>query len=170
MFKALLVFLFAVVPASAAIAGNGSDAAAPPTASAGSAAAPTASAGSAAEAVPVALGELAQPPQPAPSPAELRATCAAALNANPTFANDLLRQLDEKKVVELAKAQEAFASVQVEAGARVAKNQRHVIMAYAVMWVAAAVFVLFLWLRQRALRSQIDVLRSDLAAALKDNK
>ncbi|HPH68951.1 MAG TPA: hypothetical protein PLF40_24525 [Kofleriaceae bacterium] len=169
MFKALLVFLFAVVPASAAIAGNGSDAAAAPTASAGSAAAPTAS-GSAAEAVPVAQGELAQPPQPAPSPADLRATCAAALNANPTFANDLLRQLDEKKVVELAKAQEAFANVQVEAGARVAKNQRHVIMAYAVMWVAAAVFVLFLWLRQRALRSQIDVLRSDLAAALKDNK
>ena len=168
MFKALLVFLFAVVPASAAIAGNGSDTSVP---SAGSAATPAPSAGSAAPADPVAQGELTQQPVvPVPSPAELRATCAAALNANPTFANDLLRQLDEKKVVELAKTQEAFANVQIEAGARVAKNQRHVIMAYAVMWIAAAVFVLFLWMRQRALRSQIDVLRSDLAAALKDNK
>lgn len=169
MFKALFVFFVAVVPASVARAGNGSDAVAPSVGSA--AVAPGPATGSAATADPVAQGELVQPPQaPAPSPAELRATCAAALNANPTFANDLLRQLDEKKVVELAKAQEAFANVQIEAGARVAKNERHVIMAYAVMWIAAAVFLLFLWMRQRALRSQIDVLRSDLAAALKDHK
>jgi hypothetical protein len=90
--------------------------------------------------------------------------------SDPKFAQDLLRVLDEKRVVELAKAQEKFASIQIEAGARVAKNQRHVIMAYAVMWIAAALFVLFLWRRQKSLREQIDGLRSDLASALKDSK
>ncbi len=92
------------------------------------------------------------------------------MNADPQFAQDLLRVLDEKKVVELNKAQEKFANIQIEAGARVAKNQRHVIMAYAVMWIAAAMFLLFLWRRQKSLRDQIDALRSDLASALKDTK
>jgi CcmD family protein len=40
-----------------------------------------------------------------------------------------------------------------------------VILAYAAMWVIAAGFVLFLWRRQQALRSEIERLRRDLDAA-----
>jgi hypothetical protein len=117
------------------------------------------------------LAPVYTPPVPVPpSAGQLRATCTAAMNADPKFADDLLRVLDEKKVVELAKAQEKFAAIQVEAGERIAKNEKHVIMAYAAMWLAAVVFLIFMWSRQRGLRSQIDALRNDLAAALKEPK
>ena len=162
MNKALFVLFFSLLQVSVALAQSGSGSA---VVGAGS--------GSAAAAVatppPTAITS-ERPVVEAPSATQLRATCTAAMNADPQFAQDLLRVLDEKRVVELAKAQEKFASIQIEAGARVAKNQRHVIMAYAVMWIAAAMFVLFLWRRQKSLRDQIDGLRSDLASALKDTK
>jgi hypothetical protein len=115
---------------------------------------------------------------PPPSPiapvgaasADLRATCSAAMNADPEFAKKVLRVVDDTKVIELEKAQQKFAGIQIEAGARVAKNERHVILAYAAIWLAAAGFIIFLWQRQRALRSQIDSLRSDLASALRSGK
>ena len=160
MNKALFVLLFGLFQIAVADAQSGMGS--------GSGSATSAGAGSAAAAVPVVLAAPAEPT--APSAAQMRATCTAAMNTDPQFAQDLLRVLDEKKVVELAKAQEKFANIQIEAGARVAKNQRHVIMAYAVMWIAAAMFVLFLWRRQKSLNDQIDALRSDLASALKDAK
>lgn len=158
MNKLLFVLFFGLVQVSVALAQSGSG-----SAGSGSAATDVAA--------PVPNAIATEPAAPvAPSATQLRATCTAAMNADPQFAQDLLRVLDEKRVVELAKAQEKFASIQIEAGARVAKNQRHVIMAYAVMWIAAAMFVLFLWRRQKSLRDQIDGLRSDLASALKDSK
>lgn len=162
MNKALFVLFFGLVQVSVARAQSGSGSA---VAGLGSGSAVANVAAPAPTAIPT------EPVAPAvPSASQLRATCTAAMNADPQFAQDLLRVLDEKRVVELAKAQEKFASIQIEAGARVAKNQRHVIMAYAVMWIAAAMFVLFLWRRQKSLRDQIDGLRSDLASALKDPK
>ncbi len=162
MNKALFVLFFGLVQVSVARAQSGS----------GSAVAASGSGSAVANvAAPAPTPMPTEPVAPAvPSASQLRATCTAAMNADPQFAQDLLRVLDEKRVVELAKAQEKFASIQIEAGARVAKNQRHVIMAYAVMWIAAAMFVLFLWRRQKSLRDQIDGLRSDLASALKDPK
>jgi hypothetical protein len=164
MNKALFVLFLGLLQVSVALAQSGSGSAVVGSGSgSGSAAASVAA--------PVTTEILTERPVvAAPSAAQLRATCTAAMNADPKFAQDLLRVLDEKRVVELAKAQEKFASIQIEAGARVAKNQRHVIMAYAVMWIAAALFVLFLWRRQKSLREQIDGLRSDLASALKDAK
>ena len=163
MNKALFVLLFGLLQVSVAAAQSGS-------ASGSAAQAATAvGSGSGAVATPVPMPAISDDVAPV-SAAQLRVTCTAAMNADPQFAQDLLRVLDEKKVVELAKAQEKFANIQIEAGARVAKNQRHVIMAYAVMWIAAALFVLFLWRRQKSLRDQIDALRSDLASALKDGK
>jgi hypothetical protein len=124
--------------------------------------------------VPAEQPVVATPPPVAPvggaASADLRATCSAAMNADPEFAKKVLRVVDETKVIELEKAQQKFAGIQIEAGARVAKNERHVILAYAAIWLAAAGFVIFLWQRQRALRSQIDSLRSDLASALRSGK
>ena len=138
MNKALFVLFFGLVQVAVAAAQSGS----------GSAVMGSGSDSPAVPAVPVAVPAVPVDPPP-PSATQLRATCTAAMNADPQFAQDLLRVLDEKKVVELAKAQAKFAGIQIEAGARVAKNQRHVIMAYAVIWIAAAMFVLFLWRRQK---------------------
>lgn len=55
-------------------------------------------------------------------------------------------------------------------GAQIAKNKKHVILAYAAMWVIAAGFLVFLWRRQQGLKSQIADLKRDLDAAIKDAK
>jgi len=52
----------------------------------------------------------------------------------------------------------------------IAKNEKHVILAYAAMWVIAAAFLMFLWRRQQALKGEIAQLKSDLDAAVKDGK
>ena len=57
-----------------------------------------------------------------------------------------------------------------DAAAHIAKDQKHVILAYAAMWVVAAGFVVFLWRRQQALTREITMLRRDLDAAEKDAK
>jgi CcmD family protein len=125
--------------------------------------------GDAASTPPVAA-PVAAPVPAALTAAELRKTCADAMNADKEFEATVLRVLDEKKFAELTKAQQKFAGIQIEAAARVAKNERHVVLAYAAIWLAAVAFLLFLWRRQRGLHGQIEALRSDLAAALKGNK
>ncbi len=94
----------------------------------------------------------AQPAQR--TPAELRQICADALNADPTFADAIVKTVNEEIYKQHADAAE-----------HVAKNERHVILAYAAMWVVAALFVIFLWRRQQALRGEIERLRADLKAA-----
>ena len=42
------------------------------------------------------------------------------------------------------------------------------IIAYAAMWVIAAAFLAFMWLRQKALIAQIHQLKQELEAAAKD--
>lgn len=54
------------------------------------------------------------------------------------------------------------------AHAAVQKNERHVIMAYIAMWLCAVGFVVFLWMRQQKLLTEIKSLRSQLDAAVKD--
>ena len=81
----------------------------------------------------------------APDVAALRKTCADAMNADPEFAKSIAatvdKQIDQKTIDEHNKA--AY---------HIAKNERHVLLAYAGMWVLAALFVAFLWLRQQKLR------------------
>lgn len=55
-----------------------------------------------------------------------------------------------------------------QAAAEVATNKRHVILAYAALWVLAAIFLVVLWRRQQGLKSQIAELKRDLDAAVKD--
>lgn len=49
----------------------------------------------------------------------------------------------------------------------IAKNQKHVVLAYAALWLLAAGFLLFLWRRQQALKTEIANLKRDLDAATK---
>lgn len=120
-------------------------------------------------------------PAPAiPSTADMRQVCAQALNADHTFAmsiiGTLIAQLKARPEMfrDSAEAQALLAIVSEstllqheQAAQAIAKNERHVIMAYAAMWVLAALFVLFLWSRQRHLKTEIAQLRRDLEAAAK---
>jgi len=82
-------------------------------------------------------------------------TCAQALNADPEFAKSVVSTFDktlDKRMIEQHEA--AYAKIQ--------QNERHVIFAYGGMWVIAAMFVGFLWLRQQRLKAEIATLRHEL--------
>ncbi|HEU4731204.1 MAG TPA: hypothetical protein VFT22_25095 [Kofleriaceae bacterium] len=114
-------------------------------------------------AAPPAADPAAPPPAPAATAApDARKACTDAMNADPKFAAEIVRVADEKAALERDK--DTLATHQ-EAAARVQKNERHVIYAYAAIWLVAAGFVIFLWRRQQALRNEITNLRRDLEAA-----
>jgi hypothetical protein len=105
--------------------------------------------------------------QPAPAAGDARSQCTAAMNADPKFAAEVVKIADEKAAVQrdqdtLAAHNDAYFHIQ--------KNERHVIYAYAGMWIIAAGFVIFLWRRQQALVHEIGQLRRDLDAAAGDAK
>jgi hypothetical protein len=137
-------------------AGSAADGSAP---AAGSAAAPAPATADAQPAVSPAGG---QSPVPA---AEARKLCTAAMNADREFAASIVKTADEAAAM---KRDADTVAAHVDANARVQKNERHVIYAYAAMWILAAGFVLFLWRRQQALKLEIGQLRRDLEAAAAD--
>jgi len=153
---ALVLGVVALAPAWAT-----ADSGAPPAADSQ----PQPPAGSAAQ-LPTPSPAPAPAPAPAPDALALRKTCADAMNANPTFAIDIVEQADkvaaERRLAAEAKQHE-------EAARHIATNEKHVILAYAAMWLVAAGFVLFLARRQIALRREIAILRRDLDAATKEN-
>ncbi len=106
--------------------------------------------------------------------------CAQALNADHTFAMSIIGTLiaqlearpamfrDSDEAQRLLKVvSESTLDQHQQAATAIAKNERHVIMAYAAMWMLAALFVLFLWSRQRQLKIEIAQLRRDLEVAAK---
>ena len=109
---------------------------------------------------------------PAPEPASASATpqdatdarkaCTTAMNADPKFAAEIVKTADERAAQE--RDRDTIAA-HTDAEAHVQKNERHVIYAYAAMWIIAALFVIFLWRRQQALQGEIAILRRDLEAA-----
>lgn len=96
-------------------------------------------------------------PQPA---SDARKACTDAMNADPAFAADIIATQHDKDTIR----------IHTEANAHVQKNERHVIYAYAAMWIVAALFVIFLWRRQQALQAEIANLRRDLEAAADESK
>ncbi|HEY5924483.1 MAG TPA: hypothetical protein VIV11_22550 [Kofleriaceae bacterium] len=114
-------------------------------------------------------GSAAQPappadqPPPPPAPNDARAACSAAMNADPAFAKSIIATVD-------AKSDAKILEMHQQAAGQVAENQRHVIYAYAAMWILAAGFVAFMWWRQQALKAELAQLRRDLDAAAKDSK
>lgn len=116
----------------------------------------------------------ADPAPPAPPPplpdkpdAAITKTCTDAMNADPAFALKIVAIADEAAA---KKRLQADLEQHEIAAAAVAKNQKHVILAYAAMWIIAAAFVMFLWRRQQLLRGEIAQLKADLDAATKEGK
>jgi hypothetical protein len=109
----------------------------------------------------LALGQVAQP-QLAKSP-EGQA-CIEAVTGAEDFRSTVTTVAREKAATELA----AEVELQHENAAKaIAKNQKHVVLAYAALWLLAAGFLLFLWRRQQALKTEIANLKRDLEAATK---
>jgi len=142
--RKLILIAFLVVP-GLALAQSGSGSAA--SGSAGSDSATTTPEGGAQAGMP----KLADP-----TPAELRKTCADALNADPNFAQAIVETINKDTARQHLQAADA-----------IAKNEKHVLLAYAAMWVMAAAFLIFMWRRQQGLKLEIAQLKRDLEVALK---
>ncbi|HEX8114055.1 MAG TPA: hypothetical protein VF516_40260 [Kofleriaceae bacterium] len=110
-------------------------------------------------------GSGAAPPAAPADATGARAQCTAAMNADPKFAADIVKIVDENAAI---KRDQDTLNAHNDAYAHVQKNERHVIYAYAVMWIIAAAFVIFLWRRQQALQAEIAQLHRDLDAAASD--
>jgi hypothetical protein len=123
--------------------------------------------------------DTAQPALPEPPPPAvdeptgdaqtLRKTCVAAMNADPAFADSIIKTAEKQLADQVQKDQvlKDLCTVYQHTQAQddIATNQRHVILAYAAMWIIAAGFVVFLWRRQMALKAEIAQLRRELDAA-----
>jgi CcmD family protein len=48
-------------------------------------------------------------------------------------------------------------------------NKKHVVLAYAAIWIITMVFLVMMWLRQSKLKLEIDRLEKDLAKALEND-
>lgn len=98
-----------------------------------------------------------------PTTEAARKACTEAMNKDPSFAKSIIdtvdKQSDQKRI-----------DAELDEANHIAKNKRHVILAYAAMWIIAALFVLFLWRRQQGLKLEILQLRRDLDAAAKESK
>ena len=90
--------------------------------------------------------------------------CLAALDADADFRSSAATAANQ------AAAEERLALAKKDhedAAKAIAKNEKHVVLAYAAMWILAAGFLLFLWRRQQHLKTEIAQLRRDLDAASK---
>ncbi len=108
-----------------------------------------------------ALGQVAAP-QLAKTP-EGQA-CVDAINSVSDFRSAVSTLAQEREAARLAGEVELQHELAAKA---IAKNQKHVVLAYAALWVLAAGFLLFLWRRQQALKVEIANLKRDLETATK---
>jgi hypothetical protein len=103
-----------------------------------------------------------RPGHPTYNVSDARKACTDAMNSDPVFAQDIIATVDKK-------ADQRIIDAEMFAAKRIQTNEKHVIYAYAAMWIVAALFVAFLWMRQQALKSEIAQLRRDVEAAAKEN-
>lgn len=99
----------------------------------------------------------AQPKSPPPyqAPADVRAQCDAELAKDATWR----AQLEEEFIYEFHDQQSTV----------LLNNKRHVVMAYAAIWILTIGFVVITWLRQRRLTDEITRLRAEVDRATKDD-
>ena len=104
-----------------------------------------------------------RPGHPTYNASDARKACVDAMNADPVFAQDIIATVDKK-------ADQKIIDAEMFAAKRIQTNEKHVIYAYAAMWIVAALFLGFLWTRQQALKAEIAKLRRDLDDKADDDK
>lgn len=107
------------------------------------------------------------------------------MNADPTFAAEIVKVVEQSKDPKLGAAilkvfekyvdqkatkerDDAVIAAHTGAYVQAQKNERHVIYSYAAMWIIAAGFLMFLWRRQQALKLEISGLRKELEVAARE--
>ena len=104
-------------------------------------------------------------PTPTPAPGAVTAeACTELLLANRGVADQVFETVNAEQAKQLVVAR---TEMHQRAAASIARNEKHVILAYVAMWLLAVGFVVFLWRRQAGLKAQIDTLRADLERATK---
>lgn len=99
-----------------------------------------------------------------PTYTTLVGSCLDAMTADRNFALTLATTGDQ---IAAETRDKALLAQHTDAAAAVAMNQKHVILAYAAMWILSVLFVIFLWRKQAALQGEIQLLKRDLEAATK---
>jgi hypothetical protein len=178
-----LLFLCATVLSSLSLAGEVTAQPAPAAVPAAPAAAPAAAGEvttTAAPAPPAAAGEVTTTAAPAPAPPaagevttmaapvaptadgvtppELKRTCMDAINSDQQWTNELAAIIEKRVRFQVHNAEAEL----------IAMNKRHVVMAYAALWLIAIGFLVMQWRRQQALKRQIETLTRDLESAIKE--
>jgi predicted secreted protein len=120
------------------------------------------------------------PAVPSVAPTEPPAGAAQALPLQPPNTAELaaaraeaLRQQCESALVADAQwraelKQRLAAEVHQEDARAMLTNRKHVVMAYAALWILVTLFVVFMWMKQRDLRAEIARLEGEIRAATKE--
>jgi hypothetical protein len=94
---------------------------------------------------------------------------ASAWAADPPYRSPMRAQcegeLDKDKAWQAELRQSVRPEVHQEDANIMAKNKKHVVMAYGALWGLTVVFVALLWLRQRRLVGELDALQKRIAKA-----
>ncbi|HEY4058917.1 MAG TPA: hypothetical protein VGM39_20020 [Kofleriaceae bacterium] len=90
--------------------------------------------------------------------------CLEAIAGFDDLRSTLSTAADKKAADDLVAEAEAS---HAQAAHAIAKNEKHVVLAYGALWLLAAGFLLFLWRRQQDLKTEIAQLKRDLDAATK---
>jgi hypothetical protein len=109
-----------------------------------------------------AAAEVARVPDDKAPNSAARQACTDAMNADPDFARAIISTVDKQ-------ADQRIIDAEVFAAKRIQMNEKHVIYAYAAMWLVAALFVAFLWNRLIRLKAEIAQLRRDLEDSANDD-
>jgi C4-dicarboxylate-specific signal transduction histidine kinase len=112
--------------------------------------------------------ERAAAPAPAPAAAPLtRDQIIDALAKDKALEEDFLRQFKARHALEL---NEITRQRHDDDSKQIALNKRHVVMAYAALWILSVVFLVVLWRRQQTLNARIAQLQKELESAVASNK
>lgn len=102
-----------------------------------------------------AAGDTAAAQADGPYRSPLRAMCEPELYKDADWRADVKQKLEPE--------------IHEEDARKMLVNRRHVVMAYAALWVIVLGFVVFMWIRQRRLQAEIARLERDIAQATKDD-
>ena len=113
---------------------------------------------------PAAVPTEAQPLAAAAAPAVSKDACLAFIDADPALSAELTAKLRAHIDEQFWRDQEAATKKRHNDDATlIATNKRHVVMAYAAMWLLAVGFLAFLWQRQRGLVARLGELEARLS-------
>ena len=107
-------------------------------------------------------GATAAPAEAAPAAATGDAPYRSAMRSQ--CEDEMAKDADWRADVKLRLAPDVHA----EDAQQMLTNRRHVVMAYAALWVLVAGFVVFMWMRQRGLQAEIARLEREIIQATKD--